>query len=228
MHIRAGPQWKACTSSTSEIRSVVIRKIQKYDKLSAFLLQGLLSGLCGNFDSVTANDMTTSSHMEVSNAQTFGDSWALGQVWVSSFPLLPFIDSSFALFSLSVFVHHPQTHYLSTSLLPVPVSLEYTVIFKSNQTLDRFPCVCVFCILVWKRLCTWATMWRGLRETAVRQKRVRSPLQRCLCTLSQCCKCHSSDTYKHTQTQKPVYRETAAMKRLYHLKKGAIGINKGL
>uniref|UniRef100_A0A667Z3U8 Otogelin like n=1 Tax=Myripristis murdjan TaxID=586833 RepID=A0A667Z3U8_9TELE len=50
VHIRAGPQWK-----------------------------GLLSGLCGNFDSVTANDMTTSSHMEVTNAQTFGDSWALGQ-----------------------------------------------------------------------------------------------------------------------------------------------------
>ncbi|XP_053740656.1 otogelin-like protein isoform X3 [Synchiropus splendidus] len=50
VHIRAGPQWK-----------------------------GLLSGLCGNFDSVTVNDMTTSNHMEVSNAQTFGDSWALGQ-----------------------------------------------------------------------------------------------------------------------------------------------------
>lgn len=42
--------------------------------------QGHLSGLCGNFDSVTVNDMTTSSHMEVNNAQTFGDSWALGQV----------------------------------------------------------------------------------------------------------------------------------------------------
>ncbi|CAB1313742.1 unnamed protein product, partial [Coregonus sp. 'balchen'] len=28
---------------------------------------------------VTVNDMTTSSHMEVSNAQGFGDSWALGQ-----------------------------------------------------------------------------------------------------------------------------------------------------
>ncbi|XP_075894113.1 otogelin-like protein [Nelusetta ayraudi] len=50
VHIRAGPQWK-----------------------------GLLSGLCGNFDSVTVNDMTTSSHIEVNNAQTFGDSWALGQ-----------------------------------------------------------------------------------------------------------------------------------------------------
>ncbi|KAK6318176.1 hypothetical protein J4Q44_G00114670 [Coregonus suidteri] len=50
VHIRVGPHWK-----------------------------GLLSGLCGNFDSVTVNDMTTSSHMEVSNAQGFGDSWALGQ-----------------------------------------------------------------------------------------------------------------------------------------------------
>ncbi|XP_008410626.1 otogelin-like protein isoform X1 [Poecilia reticulata] len=50
VHIRAGPHWK-----------------------------GLLSGLCGNFDSVTVNDMTTSSHMEVNNAQTFGNSWALGQ-----------------------------------------------------------------------------------------------------------------------------------------------------
>ncbi|KAI9529885.1 hypothetical protein NQZ68_008124 [Dissostichus eleginoides] len=50
VHIRAGPRWK-----------------------------GLLSGLCGNFDSVTVNDMTTSSHMEVNNAQTFGDSWSLGQ-----------------------------------------------------------------------------------------------------------------------------------------------------
>uniref|UniRef100_A0A3Q2Z3M8 Otogelin like n=1 Tax=Hippocampus comes TaxID=109280 RepID=A0A3Q2Z3M8_HIPCM len=51
VHIRAGPRWK-----------------------------GLLSGLCGNFDGVTVNDMTTSSRMEVNNAQTFGDSWTLGQV----------------------------------------------------------------------------------------------------------------------------------------------------
>lgn len=61
--------------------------------------------------------------------------------------------------------------------------------------------MCVFCILVRKWLCTWATVWRGLRETAVRQKRVCYPLQRCLCTLSQCCECHSSDTYTHTNTQ---------------------------
>lgn len=49
-----------------------------------FVHQGLLSGLCGNFDSVTVNDMTTSSHIEVNNAQTFGDSWALGQVFLNS------------------------------------------------------------------------------------------------------------------------------------------------
>lgn len=29
---------------------------------------------------VTVNDMTTAGHMEVSNAQAFGDSWAVGQV----------------------------------------------------------------------------------------------------------------------------------------------------
>ncbi|KTG01652.1 hypothetical protein cypCar_00011127 [Cyprinus carpio] len=50
IHIRAGPQWK-----------------------------GQMSGLCGNFDMVTVNDMTTAGHMEVSNAQAFGDSWAVGQ-----------------------------------------------------------------------------------------------------------------------------------------------------
>nr|XP_055029604.1 otogelin-like protein isoform X1 [Misgurnus anguillicaudatus] len=50
IHIRVGPQWK-----------------------------GQLSGLCGNFDTVTVNDMTTAGHMEVSNAQAFGDSWAVGQ-----------------------------------------------------------------------------------------------------------------------------------------------------
>ncbi|XP_051579938.1 otogelin-like protein [Myxocyprinus asiaticus] len=50
VHIRVGPQWK-----------------------------GQLSGLCGNFDMVTVNDMTTAGHMEVSNAQAFGDSWAVGQ-----------------------------------------------------------------------------------------------------------------------------------------------------
>uniref|UniRef100_A0A8C1LYF2 Otogelin-like n=1 Tax=Cyprinus carpio TaxID=7962 RepID=A0A8C1LYF2_CYPCA len=50
IHIRAGPHWK-----------------------------GQMSGLCGNFDMVTVNDMTTAGHMEVSNAQAFGDSWAVGQ-----------------------------------------------------------------------------------------------------------------------------------------------------
>lgn len=60
--------------------TVIMKGIRKHYSVSAIFLQGLLSGLCGNFDSVTVNDMTTSSHMEVNNAQTFGDSWALGQV----------------------------------------------------------------------------------------------------------------------------------------------------
>uniref|UniRef100_A0AAR2L9B6 Otogelin-like n=1 Tax=Pygocentrus nattereri TaxID=42514 RepID=A0AAR2L9B6_PYGNA len=50
IHIQAGPRWKV-----------------------------KFSGMCGNFDMVTVNDMTTAGHMEVSNAQAFGDSWALGQ-----------------------------------------------------------------------------------------------------------------------------------------------------
>uniref|UniRef100_A0A8I3RW39 Otogelin like n=2 Tax=Canis lupus familiaris TaxID=9615 RepID=A0A8I3RW39_CANLF len=50
IHIKAGPQWK-----------------------------NKLSGLCGNFDKCTSNDMTTSNNLEVRNAQVFGDSWALGQ-----------------------------------------------------------------------------------------------------------------------------------------------------
>ncbi|MGH0145636.1 UNVERIFIED_CONTAM: hypothetical protein FKN15_009304 [Acipenser sinensis] len=56
VHIQAGPEWK-----------------------------GLLTGMCGNFDKNTVNDMTTASNMEVSNAQALGDSWALGQVDVTWF-----------------------------------------------------------------------------------------------------------------------------------------------
>ncbi|KAB1269975.1 Otogelin-like protein [Camelus dromedarius] len=50
IHIKVGPRWK-----------------------------NKLSGLCGNFDKCTSNDMTTSNNLEVRNAQVFGDSWALGQ-----------------------------------------------------------------------------------------------------------------------------------------------------
>nr|XP_023423412.1 otogelin-like protein [Cavia porcellus] len=50
IHIKVGPQWK-----------------------------NKVSGLCGNFDKCTSNDMTTSNNLEVRNAQVFGDSWALGQ-----------------------------------------------------------------------------------------------------------------------------------------------------
>ncbi|CAG5958074.1 unnamed protein product, partial [Menidia menidia] len=69
VHIRAGPRWK-----------------------------GLLSGLCGNFDSVTVNDMTTSSHMEVNNAQAFGDSWALGQLMIVNI-IIKLGDGPFSLVS---------------------------------------------------------------------------------------------------------------------------------
>lgn len=57
-------------------------KKKKNFKLT-FFFQGRLGGLCGNFDGITVNDMSTSSHMEVSNAQAFGDSWTLGQVRMS-------------------------------------------------------------------------------------------------------------------------------------------------
>uniref|UniRef100_A0A670JY36 Otogelin like n=1 Tax=Podarcis muralis TaxID=64176 RepID=A0A670JY36_PODMU len=41
--------------------------------------KGKLAGLCGNFDKFTSNDLTTSSNMEVRNAQVFGESWEIGQ-----------------------------------------------------------------------------------------------------------------------------------------------------
>lgn len=121
--------------------------------------------------------------------------------------LLSFINSLCTLFPLSVFVYLPLTHSLfhfSLALccpcnLCVLVSLESTVIFKSNQTLNHLLCVGVLYVLVWKWVCRWATVWRGLRETAIRQEGVCSPLQRCLCTLSQRGECHWTDD-THTQT----------------------------
>ncbi|ETE65564.1 SCO-spondin, partial [Ophiophagus hannah] len=56
MHIKVGARWK-----------------------------GKLAGLCGNFDKFTSNDLTTSNNMEVKNAQIFGESWAIGQIDVTSF-----------------------------------------------------------------------------------------------------------------------------------------------
>ncbi|XP_042323917.1 LOW QUALITY PROTEIN: otogelin-like protein [Sceloporus undulatus] len=41
--------------------------------------KGKLSGLCGNFDKYTSNDLITSNNMEIKNAQIFGESWAIGQ-----------------------------------------------------------------------------------------------------------------------------------------------------
>ncbi|KAL7982573.1 hypothetical protein Chor_010171, partial [Crotalus horridus] len=58
MHIKVGARWK---------------------------VEGKLAGLCGNFDKFTSNDLTTSNNMEVKNAQIFGESWAIGQIDVTSF-----------------------------------------------------------------------------------------------------------------------------------------------
>ncbi|XP_061466216.1 otogelin isoform X3 [Rhineura floridana] len=47
VHVETGPQW-----------------------------QGVLTGLCGNFDSKTINEMRTPENFELTNAQEFGSSWA--------------------------------------------------------------------------------------------------------------------------------------------------------
>ncbi|EQB79130.1 otogelin, partial [Camelus ferus] len=50
VHIQAGPQW-----------------------------QGLLTGLCGNFDLKTVNEMRTPENLELTNPQEFGGSWAAAE-----------------------------------------------------------------------------------------------------------------------------------------------------
>ncbi|XP_077119007.1 otogelin-like protein [Ranitomeya variabilis] len=60
IHVKVGPRWK-----------------------------GKLSGLCGNFDKFTSNDLTTSNNMEVRNAQVFGDSWTIGQCKSSNETMRP-------------------------------------------------------------------------------------------------------------------------------------------
>lgn len=165
--------------------------------------------------------MTTSSHMEVNNAQTFGDSWALGQVWVSSSPpsILPlpsflFLSRSFTPLQLSVAV---VIYVCFSPLSP----LWYLRVIRHSITFSMCVCVCVLCVSVWKWLCSRATMWRGLRQTAVCQEGVCSPLQRCLCTLSQRGECHWTDA--HTHTHKCPYKVNAAIERLSCLRQGSRG-----
>ncbi|XP_042315379.1 otogelin [Sceloporus undulatus] len=55
VHVETGPQW-----------------------------QGELTGLCGNFDSKTINEMRTPENFELTNAQEFGSSWAAGECVDSS------------------------------------------------------------------------------------------------------------------------------------------------
>lgn len=102
--------------------------------------QGRFSGLCGNFDSVTVNDMTTSSHMEVNNAQTFGDSWALGQVWLSS----PCIDPNSSSFLLFIFV-------CLTLMYLSPLSrLWYLRVIRHLITFSLCVCMCAHTLLVFQ------------------------------------------------------------------------------
>lgn len=167
--------------------------------------------------------MTTSSHMEVNNAQTFGDSWALGQVWVSPARFSPDPRSFFCLcVSPTHSLFHSSLALCCSCNLCVLVSLESSVIFKSNQTLGS-PSVCVLCVLVSKWLHSWATVWRRLGQTAVRQEGVCSPLQRCLCTLSQRGECHWTDAHTYTYTQTNVRIEWA-VERLSCLQQGTRGL----
>nr|XP_056707924.1 otogelin [Euleptes europaea] len=55
LHVQTGPQW-----------------------------QGELTGLCGNFDSKTVNEMRTPENFELTNAQEFGSSWAASECVDSS------------------------------------------------------------------------------------------------------------------------------------------------
>lgn len=43
-------------------------------------MQGKLSGLCGNFDAKTVNDMRTPDNLDSSTPQEFGNSWSAVQV----------------------------------------------------------------------------------------------------------------------------------------------------
>ncbi|RXM99072.1 Phosphatidylinositol phosphatase PTPRQ [Acipenser ruthenus] len=89
VHIQAGPEWKEFQLWKAGYYTVVHFPKQEitilWDKKTTVHIQagpewkGLLTGMCGNFDKNTVNDMTTASNMEVSNAQALGDSWALGQ-----------------------------------------------------------------------------------------------------------------------------------------------------
>ncbi|KAH0620936.1 hypothetical protein JD844_021852 [Phrynosoma platyrhinos] len=49
------------------------------------IFEGELTGLCGNFDSKTINEMRTPENFELTNAQEFGSSWAAGEVDVTWF-----------------------------------------------------------------------------------------------------------------------------------------------
>lgn len=45
-----------------------------------FFPQGELSGLCGNFDLKTVNELRTPDNFELTNSQEFGNSWTAVEV----------------------------------------------------------------------------------------------------------------------------------------------------
>lgn len=48
--------------------------------LSIFFPQGKLTGLCGNFDLKTVNELRTPDNFELTNSQEFGNSWTAVEV----------------------------------------------------------------------------------------------------------------------------------------------------
>lgn len=45
-----------------------------------FFSQGELTGLCGNFDLKTVNELRTPDNLELTNSQEFGNSWMAVEV----------------------------------------------------------------------------------------------------------------------------------------------------
>lgn len=66
-----------------------------YDRCIFLVFTGSLCGLCGNFNSVPRDDMTTKDGRVESDAQAFGSSWRVGGKNACSRPLKPaFVQTS--------------------------------------------------------------------------------------------------------------------------------------
>lgn len=65
-----------------------------------FIFQGELSGLCGNFDLKTINELRTPDNFELTNSQEFGNSWTAVEVY-SKTNIFAYRFWMFASYSLS-------------------------------------------------------------------------------------------------------------------------------